>query len=679
MQNLFLKKDYQTYLTVLLDNTSTGEVAISLNESTESNMGYLLLEPGTPKEESIFYHRREGNVVYCYWVNRDNPVEHLVYAVVYMANSIDYMNYIISQTFEQTFIYKKSLSHVIITGGSFYTWWQTILINDVDTSIWTAGKTLFANSINYIYLKDGDYFITTTETSCFLLIWKITTLLDGTISSIIKYNTVSFGETGPIWPTGARWATGSQGIQGIQWEQGLQWIQGIQGIQWIPWVDAPNVEFQYSINGSTLWHSTFVMGDKYIRNSTDGWSTWSSAMKFIGEDGTWIGDMLKSVYDPTNKNADAFSMDNMDETATKKILTDTERITIATVAGKEDSVNKGTAGWYASLDWSGKVPSSQLPSYVDDVLEYANLAAFPWTGTTGILYIAIDTGYQYRWTWSVYVEIKDSWETTTSAGGLINSATAKSTPVDADMFGLMDSAASNILKKLSWLNIKATLKTYFDTLYPSGSWTSSGINTGDNATNTQYSGLAASKANLSWWNTFSGTQTFWGTWKIFTIGDDAAFYDLNETDACRLAGEQNATQCKLYLGTWWWSIKWTSAWKIEINWVNAGTESILQTSQSVAYTLVLTDAWKHIYHPSADTTARTWTIPSNASVAFPIGTAVTFVNDTSAGTLTIAITTDTLVLAWTWTTGSRTLTANWIATAIKVTSTRWIISWTNLS
>ena len=56
-------------------------------------------------------------------------------------------------------------------------------------------------------------------------------------------------------------------------------------------------------------------------------------------------------------------------------------------------------------------------------------------------------------------------ETTTTEGALISGATAKTTPVDADMVGLMDSAASNVLKKLSWLNIKATLKTYFDTLY----------------------------------------------------------------------------------------------------------------------------------------------------------------------------------------------------------------------
>lgn len=55
-------------------------------------------------------------------------------------------------------------------------------------------------------------------------------------------------------------------------------------------------------------------------------------------------------------------------------------------------------------------------------------------------------------------------ETTSTIGNLINGATEKTTPVDADMFGLMDSAASNVLKKLSWVNVKETLKTYFDSL-----------------------------------------------------------------------------------------------------------------------------------------------------------------------------------------------------------------------
>jgi hypothetical protein len=110
-----------------------------------------------------------------------------------------------------------------------------------------------------------------------------------------------------------------------------------------------------------------------------------------------------------------------------------------------------------------------------------------------------------------------------------------------------------------------------------------------------------------------------------------------------------------------------------------GFLTIPQNSQSAAYTLVLSDSGKSIYHPSADTTARIWTIPANASVAFPVGTAIAFVNDTSAGVITIAITSDTLVLSGAGTTGSRTLAANGMATAIKMTSTRWMISGSGLT
>ncbi len=107
--------------------------------------------------------------------------------------------------------------------------------------------------------------------------------------------------------------------------------------------------------------------------------------------------------------------------------------------------------------------------------------------------------------------------------------------------------------------------------------------------------------------------------------------------------------------------------------------NIPQNSQSAAYTLVATDAQKHIFHPSADTTARIWTIPANSSVAYPVGTAITFINQNAGGVITIAITTDTMRLAGAGTTGSRTLAANGVATAIKVTSTEWIISGTGLT
>jgi hypothetical protein len=109
------------------------------------------------------------------------------------------------------------------------------------------------------------------------------------------------------------------------------------------------------------------------------------------------------------------------------------------------------------------------------------------------------------------------------------------------------------------------------------------------------------------------------------------------------------------------------------------TSAITQNSQSTAYTTVLADAEKHILHPSSDTTARTFTIDSNANVAYPIGTTITFVNQNGAGVVTIAVTSDTMRLAGAGTTGNRTLAANGIATALKLTSTEWIINGTGLT
>ena len=109
-----------------------------------------------------------------------------------------------------------------------------------------------------------------------------------------------------------------------------------------------------------------------------------------------------------------------------------------------------------------------------------------------------------------------------------------------------------------------------------------------------------------------------------------------------------------------------------------GFRNIPQNSQSAAYTCVLSDAGKHIFHPSTDANARTFTIPANSSVAYPVGTAITFVNMTSQ-VVTIAITTDTMYLSSAGTTGSRSLAQYGSATALKISSTSWLISGSGLT
>jgi hypothetical protein len=100
-------------------------------------------------------------------------------------------------------------------------------------------------------------------------------------------------------------------------------------------------------------------------------------------------------------------------------------------------------------------------------------------------------------------------------------------------------------------------------------------------------------------------------------------------------------------------------------------------SQDEAYETVLADSGKTILHPVGDDNARTFTIPANSSVAYPVGTVISFVN--LQNTVTIAITTDTMYLANDGDTGSRTLAEYGMASAMKVASTTWIISGNGLT
>lgn len=200
---------------------------------------------------------------------------------------------------------------------------------------------------------------------------------------------------------------------------------------------------------------------------------------YNGMDGIGSGDMLKSVYDPQNKNADIFDyVDKAVEDVTittdatptqgsknpvqsggvysalqdvkegiptkvsdltndsgfisgytetdptvpewakapsKPTYTATEVgarpntwMPSATDVGAIPASQKGAASGVAELDSSGKVPSAQLPSYVDDVVEFASRDSFPGTGEDGKIYIAEDTNLTYRWSGTQYVEISPS-------------------------------------------------------------------------------------------------------------------------------------------------------------------------------------------------------------------------------------------------------------------------------
>jgi len=99
-----------------------------------------------------------------------------------------------------------------------------------------------------------------------------------------------------------------------------------------------------------------------------------------------------------------------------------------------------------------------------------------------------------------------------------------------------------------------------------------------------------------------------------------------------------------------------------------------QNIQSANYTLVLSDAGKQIFHPASDTVSRTYTIPSNASVAFPIGTTILFTAENAAFPVSVAINSDTLILG-SGITGTATVSANNTLMAVKVTATKWMANY----
>jgi len=173
--------------------------------------------------------------------------------------------------------------------------------------------------------------------------------------------------------------------------------------------------------------------------------------------GVW--DMTKSVYDPANwARQVAFDDSVVHDTGNETI--DWDKTFTWNTATK--SLNVTWTGWnwhihlkHQSSDATATWASTAIFADNNWNLKYKNalLSYVTFLTNSNIA----DRVYTFPDTTGTVLLDNTVWP-------LINSSTAKTTPVDADMFWLMDSASSNVLKKLSWLNVKATLKTYFDSL-----------------------------------------------------------------------------------------------------------------------------------------------------------------------------------------------------------------------
>ena len=215
-----------------------------------------------------------------------------------------------------------------------------------------------------------------------------------------------------------------------------------------------------------------------------------------------------------------------------------------------------------------------------------------------------------------------------------------------------------------------------------------GLVVGYNDGTAKHAGLVKD-TSASTWKLFKGVTTEPATTVDFTQGslDDLELGAITATSAN--IGNTTITGT-LAAGS---SVNKTTAYPVEPSGTTSGT---VTTSAQMAgflgmpqnpetatgtfsYTLAASDAGKHIYYTGTPSSAAL-VIPANSAVAFEIGTTIVVMNDLGAATnISISITTDTLQLAGTGTTGTRTLARYGVASMVKVTATKWIISGNGLT
>lgn len=297
---------------------------------------------------------------------------------------------------------------------------------------------------------------------------------------------------------------------------------------------------------------------------------------------------------------------------------------------KQNLSEKNAVNGYAGLDSSGLVPSSLLPAFVDDVLEFANLAGFPATGEAGKIYTALDTNKIYRWGGSVYTEISPSPGSTDSVTeGSVN---LYYTQARADARAAAALAARSVISGTGL--------------------TGGGTLSADRTLSVSYgtsAGTACQGNDTRLSNTRTPTDNTVSTAKIVDANVTKAKLETSvqtSLDKADAALPKSSTPSQVY-GTDGSGNQATATYSTaatastfamrdasgRIKAANASasddviTKSQLDTaqliainSQSSAYTLVLSDANNAVESTSAD--AVNITVPPNSSVAYPVGTVI---------------------------------------------------------
>lgn len=378
---------------------------------------------------------------------------------------------------------------------------------------------------------------------------------------------------------------------------------------------------------------------------------WTAQRVFQAIAAWWAASAAKTKLDgiaagATANATDAQLRDRSTHTGTQAISTVTGLQTA--LDGKIDTTERGVSGGVATLDEYARIPPSQLPSYVDDVLEYLTTAEFPATGETGKIYIAINQGTaadptrQYRWTGSVYAEINPSPGTTDAlAEGSTNLYFNESRVRNAVLTGLSFASSAAVAATDSVLSAFGKIQARLNLL-----GTAANANVQASPTDTTAGAMMAVGAFGSAGGTtnvnFPGTSVDDhlipnGTYRVYRSATPDGTHppgvsgDYMLTVLGRYSATHVAQIAQFYVNgvfrLWTRQVSngvgtlWTELFhEGNFNPATKQDKSTLVTT-ATSRTLALTDAWNYL-RPNT-TGAITLTVPTNAAVAFEIGTEIT--------------------------------------------------------
>lgn len=447
------------------------------------------------------------------------------------------------------------------------------------------------------------------------------------------------------------------------------------------------------------WTATTVTQAEAEQGTATTRRAWTAQRVFQAVAAWWAASSMKTKLDgiaagATANATDAQLRDRSTHTGTQAIGTVTGLQTA--LDGKISTSERGVSGGIPTLDEFARIPPSQLPSYVDDVLEFATTAQFPATGEGGKIYIAINQGTaanptrQYRWTGSVYAEINPSPGTTDAlAEGSTNLYFSEHRVRNTVLTGLSLASSAAVAATDSVLAAFGKIQARLNLLGTAANatlQTSSVDSTAGRALVMQGSGVGPfGLGDVGGLISDMNSLTYSGLGRVTALNTPnaptpGAGYGIGLPHAAGMAslGGQLFLNYTTDVGNY---MAWprlfarnkssASAFGNWVEFFNTGNfnpatkqdkSSLITTATS--RTLALTDAWNYL-RPDT-TSAITLTVPTSASVAFEIGTEITI---RALGTVTLAAASGVTLNAPSG--GTLSMTARMTVTLKKVANDVW--------